>query len=118
MAARKQASRKRSPAPARGEQEGGSGPGTGQDAGAPPASPQDNIQLLGDVPLTMSIELGRTRRSLDDVHGIGEQSLIEFDKQAGDPVDILLNGKLFARGEVVTVSESFGVRITEIVGQV
>ena len=49
---------------------------------------------------------------------MGEQSLVELDKQVGDPVDILVNGKLFARGEVVTVSENFGVRITEIMGSV
>jgi flagellar motor switch protein FliN len=79
--------------------------------------PHDNIDLLDDLHVTATIELGRTWKPLEDVTTLGEQSLIELDKQVGDPVDILLNNKLFARGEVVTVSENFGVRITEIVGR-
>jgi flagellar motor switch protein FliN len=82
------------------------------------APPQDNIDKLGDLPVMATIELGRTMRSLEHATSLGEQSLIELDKQVGDPVDILLNGKLFARGEVVTVSENFGVRITEILSHV
>lgn len=77
-----------------------------------------NIARLMDVNLNVSIELGRTRETLENVMNLGEQSLVELDKQVGDPVDILVNGKLFARGEVVTVSENFGVRITEIMGNV
>lgn len=77
-----------------------------------------NIARLMDVNLSVSIELGRTRETLEGIMRLGEQSLVELDKQVGDPVDILVNGKLFARGEVVTVSENFGVRITEIVGSV
>ena len=75
-----------------------------------------NIARLMDVNLSVSIELGRTRETLENVMRLGEQSLVELDKQVGDPVDILVNGKLFARGEVVTVAENFGVRITEIMG--
>ena len=56
-------------------------------------------------------------RTIEEVMDMGEQSLIELDRTVGDPVDLLLNGKLFAKGEVVTVSENFGVRITEILGQ-
>jgi len=81
------------------------------------APPRDNVDLLDDLPVMATIELGRTMQSLENATSLGEQSLIELDKQVGDPVDILLNGKLFAKGEVVTVSENFGVRITEIVGQ-
>ncbi len=77
-----------------------------------------NIARLMDVNLSISIELGRTRETLENVMRLGEQSLVELDKQVGDPVDILVNGKLFARGEVVTVAENFGVRITEIMGSV
>ena len=77
-----------------------------------------NIARLMDVNLSVSIELGRTRETLENVMHLGEQSLVELDKQVGDPVDILVNGKLFARGEVVTVAENFGVRITEIMGSV
>jgi flagellar motor switch protein FliN/FliY len=80
-----------------------------------PSAAQDNIDVLEEVPLTASIELGRTRITLDQALEIGEQSLIELDKQVGEPVDILINGRLFARGEVVTVGENFGVRLIEIV---
>lgn len=68
-----------------------------------------------EVSLVVTIELGRTQATLESVMAYGEQSLVELDKQVGDPVDVLVNGKLFARGEVVTVSENFGVRITELV---
>jgi len=83
----------------------------------PAAKIADEVRL-DDMPLTVSVELGRCAKTLDDALNIGEQSLIEFDKHVGDPVDIKLNGKLYAKGEVVTVSENFGVRITEIVGEV
>jgi flagellar motor switch protein FliN len=88
--------------------------GGGAGGGGIPAS----IQRLMDVSLTVTIELGRTFKPLEDVLTLGEQSLVELDKQVGDPVDILVNNKLFARGEVVTVSENFGVRITELVSRV
>jgi len=88
-------------------------------AGAPPAaaasSARDNINLLESVELTLAAEVGRTRQTMDTIQEWGEQSLVELDKTVGDAVDIRLNGQLFARGEVVTVNENFGVRITEIV---
>jgi flagellar motor switch protein FliN/FliY len=59
--------------------------------------------------------LGRTGQTLDELLSLGEQSLIELDKQVGDPIDILLNGRLIARGEVVTVGENFGVRVIELI---
>ncbi len=77
-----------------------------------------NVARLMDVNLSVAIELGRTKKTLEEVVGLGEQSLVELNKQVGDPVDVLVNGKLFARGEVVTVSENFGVRITEIMSSV
>ena len=77
-----------------------------------------NIARLMDVNLNVTIELGRTKHTLEQVLNLGEQSLVELDKQVGDPIDILVNGKVFARGEVVTVSENFGVRITELVTSV
>ena len=82
------------------------------------APARDNLELLEDMPVSVVIELGRTRQTLEEAVSLGEQSLIELDKQVGEPVDILINGKLFAHGEVVTVSENFGVRLTEIVGPV
>ena len=77
-----------------------------------------NIARLMDVNLNVTIELGRSTQTLEYVLQLGEQSLVELDKQVGEPVDILVNGKIFARGEVVTVSENFGVRITELMAGV
>ena len=82
------------------------------------ATQQDYIDRLDTVNLTAAVELGRSRITLDEALDIGEQSLIELDKQLGDAVDIMINGQLFARGEVVTVDEHFGVRITEIVQEI
>ena len=76
-----------------------------------------NLSQIQDVRVTVSMELGRAEMTLDQVLQVGEQSLIELEKGVGEPIDILLNGKLFARGEVVTIGENFGVRVTEIVGQ-
>jgi flagellar motor switch protein FliN/FliY len=77
----------------------------------------DNLEQLQDMDVEVSIELGRNKLTLDDALELGEQSLIELDKVVGEPVDIRLNGKLFARGEVVTVAENFGVRLLEVVKQ-
>jgi flagellar motor switch protein FliN/FliY len=93
---------------------GGMAPAAGALGGGIPP----NIARLMDVNLNVTIELGRTKHTLEHVLNLGEQSLVELDKQVGDPIDILVNGKVFARGEVVTVSENFGVRITELVTSV
>ena len=74
-----------------------------------------NLGLLMDVPVTLTVELGRTKWQLRDVLTIGEGSIIELQKQAGEPVDVLVNNNLVARGEVVVVDENFSVRITEII---
>ncbi len=95
----------------------GSTPKSVAKAPAPPRVARDNIELLGDVELTLTAELGRTRETIGAVTELGKQSLIEFDKSVGDPVDILLNGTLFARGEVVTVGENFGLRVIEVVAR-
>ncbi|HRX16865.1 MAG TPA: flagellar motor switch protein FliN, partial [Spirochaetota bacterium] len=65
--------------------------------------------------LTLTAELGRTKYLVKDVLGLGEGSIIELDKLAGEPVDLLVNGKLIAKGEVVVIDENFGVRVTDIV---
>jgi flagellar motor switch protein FliN len=78
-------------------------------------SEQGNIGLLMDVYMEMTVELGRTRRLIKDILGMGEGTIIELDKLAGEPVDILVNHKLIAKGEVVVIDENFGVRVTEIV---
>ena len=74
-----------------------------------------NIGLLMDVFMEMTVELGRTKRLIKDILGMGEGTIIELDKLAGEPVDILVNHKLIAKGEVVVIDENFGVRVTEIV---
>lgn len=75
---------------------------------------RNNIGLLMDVPLQVSVELGRTTKKIREILEFGQGSIIELDKLAGEPVDILVNGKSIARGEVVVIDESFGVRITDI----
>ena len=74
-----------------------------------------NISLILDVPMTLTVELGRTTKLVQEILGLGEGSIIELDKLAGEPVDLLVNGKLIAKGEVVVIDENFGVRVTDIV---
>jgi flagellar motor switch protein FliN/FliY len=74
-----------------------------------------NIGLVMDVQLEVSVELGRTRKLIKEILEFGQGSIIELDKLAGEPVDVLVNGKIIARGEVVVIDESFGVRVTDIV---
>jgi flagellar motor switch protein FliN/FliY len=76
---------------------------------------QGNIGLLMDVMMEMTVELGRTRKPIKEILSMGEGTIIELDKLAGEPVDILVNSKLIAKGEVVVIDENFGVRVTEIV---
>ncbi|SHJ58657.1 flagellar motor switch protein FliN/FliY [Anaerobranca californiensis DSM 14826] len=73
-----------------------------------------NIGLIMDVPLEITVELGRTRKKIKDILSLGTGSIIELEKMAGEPVEILANGKVIARGEVVVINENFGVRITSI----
>ena len=74
-----------------------------------------NIGLILDVPLQVSVELGRTRKSIKEILELSNGSIVELDRLAGEPVDIKVNGKLLAKGEVVVIDENFGVRITDIV---
>lgn len=74
-----------------------------------------NIDLLMDVPLEVTVELGRTKMAIKDLLDLSEGSIVELDKLAGEPVDFLVNGRLISRGEVVVIDENFGVRITEII---
>lgn len=75
----------------------------------------ENLGLIMDVPLKVSVEIGRTKRRLKDVLNFGNGMVVELDKQADAPVDIIVNGQLIARGEVVVIDDNFGVRISEIV---
>ena len=99
------------------EEDGGAAAAPSAAVGAVPGLP-GNIDRLMDVSLTVTIELGRTRETISTVMEYGDQSLIELDRSVGEAVDVLVNGELFARGEVVTVSENFGVRITELVNPI
>ncbi len=74
-----------------------------------------NISLLLDVPMEVTVELGRSVKSIKEILSLGEGSIIELDKLAGEPVDLLVNGKPIAKGEVVVIDENFGVRVTEII---
>jgi len=76
---------------------------------------QGNISLLMDVNMEMTVELGRTKKPIREILSMGEGTIIELDKLAGEPVDILVNHKLIANGEVVVIDENFGVRVTKIV---
>lgn len=81
-----------------------------------PVSVNDaNIGLILDVPLQVTVELGRTKKSIKEILELSNGSIVELDKLAGEPVDIHVNGKLLAKGEVVVIDENFGVRITDIV---
>ena len=103
--------------------------GMGMPVGAPPnvqslqfpglqtaahAGEPGNIGLIMDVFMEMTVELGRTKKTVKDILGMGEGTIIELDKLAGEPVDILVNHKPIAKGEVVVIDENFGVRVTEI----
>ena len=76
---------------------------------------QENIGLIKDVPLEVTVELGRTSKSIAEILDFAPGTIIELDKIAGEPIDVLVNGKFVAKGEVVVIEESFGVRVTEII---
>jgi flagellar motor switch protein FliN/FliY len=80
----------------------------------PEAGPR-RLDLLLDLPLDVTVELGRTRLSIQDLLAMQPGSVIELDKVAGEPLDVLVNDRLVARGEAVVVNDKFGVRITDIV---
>jgi len=78
---------------------------------------ENNLGLLMDIPLKVTVELGRTQKQIKDILELSQGSIVELDKLAGEPVDILVNNKLIAKGEVVVIDENFGVRVTDIVSQ-
>lgn len=73
------------------------------------------LGLLADVELELTVELGQSRRSLREILAMGPGSVLELDKHAGEAVDLLVNGQLVARGEVVVIGENYGIRITELI---
>lgn len=80
-----------------------------------PITQQENIDLIMDVPLEVTVELGRTSKSIKEILEFTPGTIIELEKIAGEPIDVLVNGKLVAKGEVVVIEESFGIRVTEII---
>jgi flagellar motor switch protein FliN/FliY len=74
-----------------------------------------DIKFLLDIPLTITVEIGRTKMLINDLLQLGQGSVVELDKLAGEPMEILVNSKVIAKGEVVVVNEKFGIRLTDIV---
>ena len=75
---------------------------------------QDDLQRLHDVPVELAVEIGRTSMTIGETLGLGPGSIVSLNRLAGEPVDLLVNGRPIARGEVVVVDEEFGLRVTEI----
>lgn len=90
--------------------------GTIEGGGGASGTPS-SIDLLKDVPLVVQAELGRTKMLVKEILKLGVNSVIELEKEAGEPVDVLVNNKLIAKGEVVEIDGNFGVRITEIINR-
>ena len=85
------------------------------DKSAAPSGETKSLDLILDIPLTVSVELGRSKMLINDLLQLGQGSVIELTKLVGEPLEVLVNQKLVARGEVVVVNEKFGVRLTDIV---
>ncbi|MCZ7587094.1 MAG: flagellar motor switch protein FliN [Deltaproteobacteria bacterium] len=83
----------------------------------PAGAPRD-LEFLLDVPLRVSVEVGRTKMSIGDLLELGPGSIVELDKLAGEPLDIFINQKLIARGEAVIINEKFGVRLTDVISKI
>ena len=81
------------------------------------STPVGNIDMILDIPLTISVELGRTKMIVNDLLKLSQGSVVELEKLAGEPMEILVNGRLIARGEAVVINEKFAVKITDIVSQ-
>jgi len=104
------------------------GAGSDSSSGAPPSSggaqkrgsapPVQSLDFILDIPLKVTAELGRTKMAIRDVLQLAQGSVIELSKFAGEPLEVLVNDKLIARGEVVVVNEKFGIRLTDIISPV
>ena len=86
-------------------------------AGVNPITQQENIDLIMDVPLEVTVELGRTSKSIKEILEFAPGTIIELERIAGEPIDVLVNGKLVAKGEVVVIEENFGIRVSDIIKQ-
>jgi flagellar motor switch protein FliN/FliY len=81
-----------------------------------PAADDADLARLHNVPVELAVEIGRTRMTIGDTLGLGPGSIITLNRMAGEPVDLLVNGRPIARGEVVVIDEEFGLRVTEVIG--
>lgn len=86
-----------------------------EDTGAGPANEDVNMDLILDIPVNIAMEIGRTKISIRNLLQLNQGSVVELDRLAGEPMDVLVNGTLVAHGEVVVVNEKFGIRLTDVV---
>lgn len=82
------------------------GKGTGEEV---------NLEVILDIPVTLSVEIGRTRQTIRNLLQLNQGSVVELDRLAGEPMDVLVNGTLIAHGEIVVVNEKFGIRLTDVI---
>jgi len=101
-------------APAKAPQTGARKPELEALEGKAAAEPKASLEMLKDVTLNLRVEIGRTRMFVQDILKLGEGSIVELDRLTGDPLDLYVNGRLVARGEVLVINESFALRITEV----
>jgi flagellar motor switch protein FliN/FliY len=105
------------PGPAGGGAAGG-GVGEARKGGALQSGPVQTLDFILDIPLKVTVELGRTKMMIRDILQLAQGSVVELSKFAGEPLEVLVNDKLVARGEVVVVNEKFGIRLTDIISPV
>lgn len=105
------------PGPGAGAGGGASAPGGGT-ASRGHSSPMQSLDFILDIPLKVTVELGRARMAIREILQLAQGSVVELSKFAGEPLEVLVNDKLIARGEVVVVNEKFGIRLTDIISPV
>jgi len=86
-----------------------------EDTSSGPAAEGENLDVILDIPVTISMEIGRTNISIRNLLQLNQGSVVELDRLAGEPMDVLVNGTLVAHGEVVVVNEKFGIRLTDVI---
>ena len=86
-----------------------------EDTSSGPAAEEENLDVILDIPVTISMEIGRTSISIRNLLQLNQGSVVELDRLAGEPMDVLVNGTLVAHGEVVVVNEKFGIRLTDVI---
>lgn len=86
-----------------------------EDTSSGPAAEEENLDVILDIPVTISMEIGRTNISIRNLLQLNQGSVVELDRLAGEPMDVLVNGTLVAHGEVVVVNEKFGIRLTDVI---